>query len=84
VAELGEEGGLDRCVGGPEFEAFQGFDRLGGNAVALRWWGGAPDPPVEAKELVEEGGTFKGERDGREIGQRMHLEWEHLMVTKWG
>jgi hypothetical protein len=33
---------------------------------------------------VEEGGTFKGERDGREIGQRMHLEWEHLMVTKWG
>jgi hypothetical protein len=46
------------------------------NPFAFAVRAGPPGLPVEAEELVEDSGTFKSERDGRELGHREHLAWE--------
>ena len=84
VAELGEEGGAGW---GRRRPCVRGLCSASTAWAAMRsrsaCGSGAPGFPVEAEELVEEAGAFKRERDGREIGQRKHLDAEHLHGNKW-
>ena len=74
VSELGKESGLCGGIGVFSFQFQERGSALGGDAVAVDLRGGAPGLPVETEELVEQCGAFKSERNGREIGQRKHLE----------
>ena len=74
IRDRGKESGAGRRAGGG---ALQGLERLGGfggDARAVGGRGGAPCLPVEAEELVEQAGAFKGKRDWGKVGQREHLE----------
>ena len=79
VAELRVKSGARRRGG---VVARQGLHRLRCDSFAIRGRRGMPGFPVEAKELMQQRGAFKGERNRREIGQGKHLFADLFIVAK--
>ncbi len=73
VAELGEEGRLNGGAGFGALEILESIGGVGGDFLAFAVRAGPPGFPVEAEKLMEEAGTFKGERDWGKFRQRRHL-----------
>ena len=62
-------------------EDIKGPDGLGGDAVAIGLRSVAPGFPVEAEELMEQAGAFKGKRDWGELGQGEHLSLDYPIIV---